>query len=114
MAAYSSIADGNWSAVGGSTWNGTNRPGTGDSAVVNNAITADISLTVGDGTAGSLTIASGATLTIAANVILSVFGGIVNSAGIVMSAGSGIVFVQGVISASFAVQCGSGGGSYEA
>ena len=76
-AAFTSKADGNWSAVGQTTWNEVGVPGDGDTVTIatGHDITVDVNTTVGDspnpaanvitinGT-GTLTVANGVTLTI--------------------------------------------------
>ncbi len=77
-AAFTSKADGNWSASGQTTWNESGVPGDGDTVTIGagHDITVDVNTTVGDSpdptpanvitanTTGSLTVANGVTFTI--------------------------------------------------
>lgn len=97
MAAFTSKAAGNWSASGQTTWNEVGVPGNGDTTTITHAITVDTNTTVGhspgagDATAAILLNGTGAILTIATGVTLTVRGDLkkaANTARVVLQAGS--------------------------
>jgi hypothetical protein len=81
MAAFTSKANGNWSATGATTWNEAGAPGAGDTVTISHAVTVDVNTTVGDSPVAGTTVvsvgtAAGATLTIADGVVFTVRGDI--------------------------------------
>lgn len=106
MAAFTSKANGNWSASGQTTWNEVGVPGNGDTVTISHNVTVDTNTTVGTSPADATTAVittSGATgaVIIAAGVTLTVRGNIYNNAGtsgaqkykgIQLGAGSSLVF----------------------
>jgi len=90
--AYTSKANGIWSAGGLTTWNQVGHPQGGDTALISNDVTVTASASVGDGSDGAVTIASGATLILADNVTLTINGNIDNSGSIDMGDGAAIEF----------------------
>ncbi len=96
MATITSAANGNWSA--GGTWIGGVAPGIGDTAVLAHNVTVDVNTTVGTSpnntSTAVITINASKVLTIAASVTLTVRGNQswTNGAGLVMGAGSQMVF----------------------
>lgn len=95
MAAYTSKATGNWSTAGQTTWNEVGFPHQGDTATIQNThnVTVDVDSAVGNKTDTALVINAGGTLTIAAAVTLSVYGGIDNAGALVLGDGSIINYV---------------------
>lgn len=97
MATFTSKATGNWSAPGQTTWNEVGVPGWLDTVTINNThtVTVDIQVNVGDGSSTAVTVASGGILSIAANVLLTVYGGIENAGEIDEANGSAIEYNLG-------------------
>ena len=95
MSAFTSKATGNWSAAGQTTWNEVGIPGAGDTVTINSPhnVTVDVNTSVGDGSATVLSIAIGATLTVPANITLTVNGGIDNAGVIDMGDGAAISYL---------------------
>lgn len=96
MATITSTANGNWSS--GSTWVGGVAPGIGDTAVIAHNVTVNTNITVGtspnDTSTAVITLNASKVLTIAASVTLTVRGNQAwtNGSGLVMGAGSQMVF----------------------
>jgi hypothetical protein len=106
MAAFTSKADGNWSASGATTWTQAGVPADGDTVTLSHNVTVDVDTTVGsspdtDGTAAIAFSASvtGKVLTIAAGKTLTVKGDITHNAsytgtsGVTLAAGSTLAFL---------------------
>ena len=80
MSAFTSKAAGDWSAAGQTTWNEVGVPGDGDTATIDHNIVVDVDTTVGTSAAEETVDAidvSGANLTIAEDIILTVRDGVV-------------------------------------
>jgi hypothetical protein len=94
MSAFTSKASGDWAAAGQTTWNESGTPGRGDAVTIDSpdTVTVSDSAAVGDGGDNVLTIASGATLALAAGVELLVEGSIDNAGSIDLGAGAAIRF----------------------
>lgn len=96
MATITSTANGNWSA--GGTWVGGVAPGSGDTAVLAHNVTVDVNTTIGtspnDVTTAVVTVNAAKILTIGVGITLTCKGNQswVNGAGLVMGAGSQLVF----------------------
>lgn len=95
-AAFTSKAAGNWSASGQTTWNEVGVPGNGDTVTITHAVIVDVNTTIGAsgalnsvacavGAPGSLTVATGATLTLRGDLTT-------NNVNFTMQAGSGLLF----------------------
>jgi hypothetical protein len=107
MAAFTSKADGNWSAESQTTWTQTGKPGNGDTVTLSHNVTVDVDTTVGsspdtDGTAAVAFSASvaGKTLTVAAGKVLTLKGDLTHAATgtggistVHLAAGSSLVFL---------------------
>jgi len=85
MAAFTSKAEGNWSASGQTTWNEAGVPGNGDTYTLSHAVTVDANTTVGSSPADQTTmvgtIGANGRLIIAAGVTLTHRGNLYNNAG---------------------------------
>jgi hypothetical protein len=107
MAAFTSKADGNWSASGATTWTQAGVPADGDTVTLSHNVTVDVDTTIGsspdtDGTAAVAFSASvaGKTLTVAAGKVLTLKGDLTHAATgtggistVHLAAGSSLVFL---------------------
>ena len=105
MAAFTSKANGNWSASGQTTWTQVGVPGNGDTVTINHNITVDVNTTIGSSpaTGGTAAIACDLStnnpviLTVGTGNTLRVRGDIQNNSGnavhlsIVLNAGSSLL-----------------------
>ena len=93
MAVFTSQATGNWSAS--STWTPSGVPALHDSVIIAspNVVTIDVNSTVGDGSPGAVNVNTGSTLSIADQIILRVYGGVIPTGQIQFGTNSAIDFM---------------------
>lgn len=95
MTAFTSKADGNWSASGTTTWTQAGVPGTGDSVTISHNITVDVNTTVGtSGVATTIDIlVSAGSLTVAPGVVFTARGSAtIGNIALTLGAGSSYLF----------------------
>lgn len=95
MTAFTSKANGNWSAAGQTTWNQVGTPGSGDTVSIAHNVTVDVNTTIGtspnDITTAAVTWTAARSLTIAAGVTFTILGNLVDAfnLGILAASGAG-------------------------
>ena len=111
MPAFTTKADGNWSATGQTTWNEVGKPGNGDTVTLSHNVTVDENTTIGsnpdDLTTAAIVMGVGKTLTIGSGFTLTVKGNVTKGGTLTLNAGSSFLFDKGATARAYQLNGGN-------